>query len=66
MSEGNGSIASALARVGVIEDEQAELRDEIRLMRKEMSDLKSVMRDTGRAVDTLLAELRLRDVHSDE
>jgi hypothetical protein len=59
--EGNGHAVELKA----VKAEQADLRDEIRDLRVEMKALRETMRDTGRAVDTLITELRLRD-ESDE
>jgi hypothetical protein len=57
MSTGNGH----LRRIESVEAEQADLRSEMRLLRTEMKSLRETLRDTGRAVDTLIAELRLKD-----
>ncbi len=64
MASGNGA-AEALARVAAAEAEQQELRQlfmrELRAVRVELKRLADQVRDTGRAVDLLLGELRLRD-----
>lgn len=64
MSAGNGHLADALLLR--VEAEQEDLRSELKEMRHEMKALREAMRDTGRAVDTLLAELRLRDEREGE
>jgi hypothetical protein len=66
MASGNGeSVGEAIARVVAAEADTRELRQlfmsELRLVRVELKGLVDQVRDTGRAVDTLLAELRLRD-----
>jgi hypothetical protein len=62
---GNGSLAEAFERITAADVEQRDLRqlvmDEMRSVRVELKALTDQVRDTGRAVDTLLAELRLRD-----
>lgn len=60
--EGNGHAVE----ISDIRAEQADFREEMRQMRAEMKALREVMRDTGRAVDTLIAELRLRDESEDD
>lgn len=62
MGEGNGTLAR-------LEADQRDLRqlflDELRAVRRELKALTEAQRDTGHAVDTLLAELRLRDEDED-
>lgn len=72
MNDGNGSIVHVLQRLTGAEEDTRELRqllmDEMRSVRSDIKELTAAVRhlteqvrDTGRAVDTLLAELRLRD-----
>lgn len=61
----NNSNGTVNARLAYVEEDQRTLRqlflDEMRALRGELKALTEQVRDTGRAVDTLLAELRLRD-----
>lgn len=63
MEVGNGSLAE---RITSTEADHLSLRqllmDEMRSVRSDLRALTDQVRDTGRAVDTLLAELRLRDM----
>jgi predicted nucleic acid-binding Zn-ribbon protein len=68
----DGDLARLSARVNALEKGQHELREAHREQRlalkelrqlvvKELRALAEQLRDTGRAVDTMLAELELRD-----
>lgn len=64
MSDGNG-----VSRIAEVEADQRDLRQlfmaEMRAVRRDLKALSEVVRDTGRSVDTLLAELKLRDKQED-
>lgn len=65
MDAGNG-LASRIAAAEAAERDLRQLfMDEMRSLRAELKGLTEQVRDTGRAVDTLLAELKLRDKEED-
>lgn len=71
MARGNGATSTGdiHERVAALEREHAAQRrlffSEVRTLRADMKALAGTLRDTGRAVDTLLAELKLRDEQED-
>lgn len=72
--DGNGHLAERVAAVEADEhdlrqlfmDEMRALRGDFKTLTGKVEALAELVRDTGRAVDTLLAELKLRDQQEEE